>query len=1103
MNPTIREILDTTDYSNAGTGATATATATDTASSATSETTSASASSSTPAAKTSASGTVTSYFSEVKSAPATDGSVVVSSSQPPNKRLLHRILVLSPVNTLRNWEKEFHHWTPSELMPLLNVKVLAAGAQQSKHTILRTLQQWYRDGGVLIIGYEMFRNCVDEDKVSKTNPLRDLEDRRRYLLDPGPDLVVADEAHVIKNDKSKINEMMTAIRTRRRIALTGTPLQNHLDEYWCMVEWVKRRYLFAKKEYHKLFVKPIKAGESADAAKSDITKMKKRSHALHQKLAAIVHRRDYTELAKFIKKREFIISVRITDCQKFFYKLFLSKLQEAGKAYLFRSYQSLLRVWNHPMCTVLHSHNQGKAGKSSNSTLQIKMRSIGFVRRELQSTYDYFLCQDAEALARIERVADRREQDLLRDQSQQDRAYRYTEPGATQQPSSAQKSDSNNNSKKRPWNSDDESTASSEDTSDDGNMDDFVVDDDFVEYNSDEDEEDSAEDEEDSDDDSDMPKGKAKKRARKESKTKQNGGRLKKAKTGSENPEQDNARDGEDDDSVEMIDDLDETGIQRKRRVLFESSDEEDAKAEGTSPKDGNGTVATSADKNNETKTPAKPIRSISAPSSAEAGALSANAKAPAPENSLTTSKPPERPITVVDDIAEAALSDEEDVPEALDPLWWRFETPSDLDSSLNTKLTSRTMLHLSNKLLTALSLLAYSVENNEKMIIFSQNIYTLNVFELFMSEPMWGDMLDIPLTQPDLFSCWSKGHHYLRIDGSVSDRQTLIDRFNDPVKGKRCHLMLISTRAGNMGINLQAANRVIIFDCSWNPTSDLQAIYRAFRVGQVRDVFIYRMVASGTMEDKIYKRQVEKMARANRVVDAQNPANAFTDKEKEELMKFEDSQGIEVDEKVFDTINSGTQDVVLSKFLQSPHGTKLFTSIEDHDSFLLEDNEELNEAEKAAAEQELARELDFLRNPEKYIAEQQRIMQERQKLLQEQQQQQLVQTAQNTYRQHVQQQVNPQVSTANQLRYEDEVLIVLRVLFASDSECLTVHRFLNNYFQKQPQFYSLVTPLMCKTRYLTLYERHLSQAFFGTARYLELVATMRAWLAKLGVRSA
>lgn len=77
----------------------------------------------------------------------------------------------------------------------------------------------------------------------------------------------------------------------------------------------------------------------------------------------------------------------------------------------------------------------------------------------------------------------------------------------------------------------------------------------------------------------------------------------------------------------------------------------------------------------------------------------------------------------------------------------------------------------------------------------------------------------------------------------------------------------------------------MVIFDTSWNPAHDLQAIYRAYRYGQKKSVFVYRLLASGSMEEKIYKRQVDRLSLAARVLDDQMPDNHFTAAEKAELL--------------------------------------------------------------------------------------------------------------------------------------------------------------------------------------------------------------------------
>jgi RAD54-like protein 2 len=104
----------------------------------------------------------------------------------------------------------------------------------------------------------------------------------------------------------------------------------------------------------------------------------------------------------------------------------------------------------------------------------------------------------------------------------------------------------------------------------------------------------------------------------------------------------------------------------------------------------------------------------------------------------------------------------------------------------------------------------------------------------------------------------WRKGRDYFRLDGATTsaDRQKFIVEFN---KKKQFHLFLLSTKAGGLGINLQSASRVVIFDACFNPCHDTQALFRTYRFGQTRPVFTYRFISQGTIEDIIFSRQISK----------------------------------------------------------------------------------------------------------------------------------------------------------------------------------------------------------------------------------------------------
>lgn len=92
-------------------------------------------------------------------------------------------------------------------------------------------------------------------------------------------------------------------------------------------------------------------------------------------------------------------------------------------------------------------------------------------------------------------------------------------------------------------------------------------------------------------------------------------------------------------------------------------------------------------------------------------------------------------------------------------------------------------------------------------------------------------------------------------------DRQKTVDDFNsDPNQ----FVFLISTKAGGVGLNITSANKVVIFDPNWNPSYDLQAQDRAYRIGQLRDVEVYRLISAGTVEEIVYARQIYKQQQAN-----------------------------------------------------------------------------------------------------------------------------------------------------------------------------------------------------------------------------------------------
>uniref|UniRef100_A0A3Q4GTZ2 Excision repair cross-complementation group 6-like n=1 Tax=Neolamprologus brichardi TaxID=32507 RepID=A0A3Q4GTZ2_NEOBR len=137
-----------------------------------------------------------------------------------------------------------------------------------------------------------------------------------------------------------------------------------------------------------------------------------------------------------------------------------------------------------------------------------------------------------------------------------------------------------------------------------------------------------------------------------------------------------------------------------------------------------------------------------------------------------------------------------------------------------------------------------------------------------------------------------NRGFKVLRLDGTITqitERERLISLFQTD---RRYSVFLLTTQVGGVGITLTAADRVVIYDPSWNPATDAQAVDRAYRIGQTENVVIYRLITCGTVEEKIYRRQVFKdsLIRQN-TGDKKNPFRYFSKQELKELFTLEDTQ--------------------------------------------------------------------------------------------------------------------------------------------------------------------------------------------------------------------
>ncbi|XP_072745753.1 DNA excision repair protein ERCC-6 [Anoplolepis gracilipes] len=119
------------------------------------------------------------------------------------------------------------------------------------------------------------------------------------------------------------------------------------------------------------------------------------------------------------------------------------------------------------------------------------------------------------------------------------------------------------------------------------------------------------------------------------------------------------------------------------------------------------------------------------------------------------------------------------------------------------------------------------------------------------------------------------EGYTYLKMDGTtaMSQRQQTIHTFNNDTS---YFVFLLTTRVGGLGVNLTGADRVIIYDPDWNPATDAQARERAWRIGQNKQVTVYRLITAGTIEEKMYHRQIFKLLLSNKVLDEPRQRRLF-----------------------------------------------------------------------------------------------------------------------------------------------------------------------------------------------------------------------------------
>nr|CAB3224711.1 transcriptional regulator ATRX homolog [Phallusia mammillata] len=650
---------------------------------------------------------------------------------------LKSALILCPLGIVTNWSREFSMWTSSCRR---RTKTYDLPQNSSSYSRSIEVKKWHKLGGVMIVSYGLFK-ALCQGKGSNRDRYR--ETFNECLISPGPDLIVCDEGHIIKNSKTNLSALVGQVKTRRRIVLTGTPLQNNLMEYHCMVSFIKPRLLGNSAEFSNRFANPIRNGQHVDSTKTDVQLMKKRSHILHKLLAGCVQRKDVGCLSQLLKpKVEYVLLVRLSPLQIRLYEAYLQRCSEMhnAKECLFQNFNNLLMVVCHPR--ILHL---AKARRDK--------------REDLQSL-----------------------QKMINDDSEEE-----------------------------------------------------------------------------------------------------------------------------------------------------ESVNEDEVDGDG-SEKDGSTALQSALE-----RVPSMSIQELKKLISEKGGDLRGV-----------------KEKTDLINLAKSLLK-----PISAPPSSW-FESVMPTQDQLY-----RSIEH-SGKIVLLLEILNQAALVRDKVVVFSQSLLTLNLIEEILKDVTKEREQDRRTRISSSHGRWYKNVDYYRIDGSTnaSHRKKYIEQFNN-TRDHRGRLFLISTKAGGIGVNLVGANRAVVFDACWNPTHDLQSIFRIYRFGQEKNCYVYRLIAQGTMEEKIYDRQVVKQSLAYRVIDEQQIERHFTAEDISELYTFKPDK---LDNKSIEKLRQQLppKDELLADLLEQRNTRDAIVSYHEHESLLDHQvEEELSEAERRLAWDEYDRERHPLVTPD------------------------------------------------------------------------------------------------------------------------------------------
>ncbi|CAH0049187.1 unnamed protein product, partial [Clonostachys solani] len=264
---------------------------------------------------------------------------MIQSQIPADLRSV-QTLILCPSGLVNNWMDELLTWAPSGLLEPF-IKIDSTVAERDRQG---TVENWAANGGVLIIGYDLFKNMYDSNSEIQT------------ILRSKPNIVVADEAHKLKNQDTKLSKACANFDTTSRIALTGSPLANNVEEYYYMINWVAPNFLGPIDEFREIYGRVIEAGLYKESEPREKKRAMQMLQVLKETVAPKINRATVKScLADDLPpKTEYVISVAPTPLQHKLYNKYLEEQRgscdEITQSQIFSTIDDLGLICNHPRC---------------------------------------------------------------------------------------------------------------------------------------------------------------------------------------------------------------------------------------------------------------------------------------------------------------------------------------------------------------------------------------------------------------------------------------------------------------------------------------------------------------------------------------------------------------------------------------------------------------------------------------------------------------------------------------------------------------------------------------------------------------------------------